>query len=242
MTACALGLAATDGNLGRDGRHVQFGSSDRELVECFVRSVGRPHANIKLEKGRLYYRAQLSDRALHEFLSKAGLTPNKSLTLAGLEFPANLFWDVTRGLLDGDGSIKSYIHNPIKKTDPAYRYERLEVIFHTASRAHAEWIQDQLRRRGVDSALLTTIRRTPTKYAGRLMFKVKMGKHASIETLANVYRDPDSRSLTRKRSVWEEFLARYSEAGARRLVRSTGADGRSFASVARALGLEEAAS
>jgi len=47
LTAYALGLAATDGNLGRDGRHVQFGSRDRELVECFVRSVGRPGASIK---------------------------------------------------------------------------------------------------------------------------------------------------------------------------------------------------
>ena len=241
MTAYALGLAATDGNLGRDGRHVQFGSGDRELVECFLRSVGRPDANIKLEKGRHYYRAQLSDRALHEFLSKAGLTPNKSRTLAGLQFPAHLFWDVTRGLLDGDGSIKSYIHNPIKKTYPGYRYERLEVIFNTASRAHAEWVQDQLRGRGLDSALLTTVRRTPAKYAGRLMFKVKMGKHASIETLANVYRDADARSLMRKRSVWNNFVARYSDVGARKLVRSTGADGRSFAAVARALGREETA-
>ena len=241
LTAYALGLAATDGNLGRDGRHVQFGSCDRELVECFVRSVGRPDANIKLEKGRLYYRAQLSDRALHEFLSKAGLTPNKSLTLAALEFPTHLFWDVTRGLLDGDGSIKSYVHSPIKKTYPDYRYERLEVIFHTASRAHAEWVKDQLRRRGLDSALLTTVRRTSAKYAGQLMFKVKMGKQASIETLANVYRDPDARSLTRKRSVWEEFLARYSDSSARKVVRSKGADGRSFAAVARALGLQEAA-
>ena len=241
LTAYALGLAATDGNLGRDGRHVQFGSGDRELVEYFLRSVGRPDANIKLARGRLYYRAQLSDRALHEFLCKAGLTPNKSLTLAGLDFPAHLFWDVARGLLDGDGSIKSYVHNPIKKTYPGYRYERLEVMFHTASRAHAEWVQDQLRGRGLPSALLTSVRRTPAKYAGRLMFKVKMGKHASIETLANVYRDPDARSLTRKRSVWDGFLARYSDSGARRLVRPTGAAGRSFAAVARALRLEEAA-
>jgi hypothetical protein len=74
------------------------------------------------------------------------------------------------------------------------------------------------------------------------MFKVKMGKHASIEALANVYRDPDGRSLTRKRSVWEEFLARYSDSGARKLVRAAGADGRSFTAVARVRGLEEAAS
>jgi hypothetical protein len=238
LTAYALGLAATDGNLGRDGRHVQFGSSDRELVQHFVRSVGRPDANIRLEKGRLYYRAQLSDRALHEFLTRAGLTPNKSLTLARLDFPDRLFWDVTRGLLDGDGSIRSYIHNPIKKTYPGYRYERLEVVFHTASRAHAEWVQDQLRCRGLDSALLTTVRRTPAEYAGRLMFKVKVGKHASIELLANVYRDRDARSLKRKRSIWDEFVARYSDADARDRVRPTGADGRSFAAVARALELQ----
>jgi hypothetical protein len=236
LTAYALGLAATDGNLGRNGRHVSFGSNDRELVEAFVRCVGRAGANITKARGRGYFRAQLSDRSLHDFLTAAGLTPNKSLTMGPLSFPPSLFWDVIRGLLDGDGSIKNYIHNPIKKSYPSYRYERLEVIFHTASREHAVWLQTSLRARGIASALITQIRKQPVEYAGNLMFLVKLGKHASIGALANVYRDPTSPRLTRKWLVWNSFRERYSDENARRLVRQAGAAGRSYAAVSKTAG------
>lgn len=235
LTAYALGLAATDGNLGRDGRYVSFGSGDRELVEQFLRCVGRAAGRITEEEGP-YYRTQISDRSLHDFLTSAGLSPNKSLTLAGLAFPSALFWDVVRGLLDGDGSIKNYVHNPIKKSYPNYRYERLEVLFHTASRDHAEWVQRQLRAHGLASALITRVRTAPAKYAGHLMFCVKMGKHASIKALMNVYRDPDSPRLTRKWLTWDSFRARYSDQTARRLVRKAGAAGRSYAAVSKTAG------
>jgi hypothetical protein len=236
ITAYALGLAATDGNLGRNGRHVSFGSNDRELVETFVRCVGRAGANITKAQGRDYFRAQLSDRGLHDFLTAAGLTPNKSLTMGSLSFPPSLLWDVIRGLLDGDGSIKNYIHNPIKKSYPSYRYERLEVIFHTASRAHAVWIQAILREHGIASALVTRVRKEPPAYAGHLLFLVKLGKHASISALGNVYSDPTAPRLTRKWLVWNSFLERYSDEDARRLVRQAGAAGRSYAAVSKTAG------
>jgi hypothetical protein len=235
LTAYALGLAATDGNLGRDGRHVSFGSNDRELVELFVRCVGRAGMHISEEEGP-YFRAQISDRGLHGFLSAAGLTPKKSLTLGGLLFPDALFWDVVRGLIDGDGSIKNYLHNPIKRSYPKYQYERLEVLFHTASRVHAEWVQSELRKRGLPSALITRRRKRPVKYAGHLMFAVKMGKHASIAALTNVYRDPTAPRLGRKWRTWESFRTRYSDQNARRLVRKAGAAGRSYAAVSKTAG------
>lgn len=233
-TAYAVGLAATDGNLGRDGRAVSMGSMDREQIETFLRCVGRIGAHISEEDGP-YYRTQLSDRSLHVFLTEAGLTPNKSLTLGALIVPDMFFWDLTRGLVDGDGSIKTYVHNPIKKTYPEYRYERLEVMFHTASRAHAEWVQAQLRRRGLASALLPTVRTKPLKYAGHLMFKVKMGKHASIEALANMYRDPNAPRLTRKWEKWDAFCARNSKEATNADPGSTLARRRSYAAITKAL-------
>ena len=208
-TAYAVGLAATDGNLGRDGRVVSMGSRDREQIETFLRCVGRVGAHIREEDGP-YYRTQLSDRSLYVFLTKAGLTPNKSLTLGALVAPEVLFWDLVRGLLDGDGSVLNYVHNPIKNTYPDYSYERLQVVFNTASRLHAEWLQEQFRRRGLSSALLTTVRTTPEQSAVRVLFMVKLGKHASIEALANMYREPNGPRLTRKWNKWDAFCARNS--------------------------------
>jgi hypothetical protein len=182
-----------------------------------------------------YYRTQIGDVSLHSFFSAAGLTPNKSLTVGALTFPPVLFWDVARGLLDGDGSVKSYIHNPIRRTYPEYRYERLEVLFHTASRVHAEWLQGQLAERGLSSALITRVRRRPVQYAGHLMFSLKMGKHASIEALASMYRDPASPRLTRKWLKWDSFLKRHSDYDDGD-VRKTGAVGKSRVTVARVAG------
>ena len=235
FTAYGLGLAATDGNLGRDGRYVQVGALDLELVANFLRCFGRDDAYISVEDGP-YYRSQLSDRVLHEFLTAAGLTPCKSLTLAGLVFPPSLFWDVVRGLIDGDGSIKSYVHNPIRRTYPGYSYERLEVHFHTASFVHAQWIHAELKARGLRSALLVSVRRTPKQYAGHVMYKVKLGKHASIALLARIYAEADTPRLTRKWMIWECFRSRYSDDSAGRLVRKAGAAGRSYAAVSKTAG------
>lgn len=201
----------------------------------FLGCFGREDAHISVNDGP-YYRSQLSDRVLHEFLTAAGLTPRKSLTLAGLVFPPSLFWDVVRGLIDGDGSIKSYVHNPIQRAYPGYTYERLEVHFHTASLAHAQWIQAELKARGLRSALLTSVRRTPEQYAGHILYKVKLGKHSSIALLARIYADGEAPRLTRKWMRWEAFRSRYSDESAGRLVRSAGAAGRSYAAVSKTAG------
>ena len=232
-TAYAVGIAATDGNLGRDGRSVSLGSMDREQVETFLHCVGRLGARISEQEGP-YFRTQLSDRSLHVFLTEAGLTPNKSLTLGALVVPEVLFWDLARGLLDGDGSILNYVHNPIKKTYPDYSYERLQVVFNTASRLHAEWIQEQFRRRGISSALLTTVRKTPEQSAARVLFVVRMGKHSSIAALASMYRDPSAPSLKRKWQKWDAFLKRYSRQEAIDEARGTLASRRSHAALDRA--------
>jgi len=232
-TAYAVGIAATDGNLARDGRVVSLGSMDREQVETFLYCVGRVGAHIREEDGP-YYRTQLSDRSLYVFLTEAGLTPNKSLTLGALVVPEVLFWDLARGLLDGDGSILNYVHNPIKKTYSDYSYERLQVVFNTASRAHAEWVQEQFCRRGIGSALLTTVRTETEQSAARVLFNVKLGKHSSIAALSNMYRDPKAPRLTRKWQKWVAFYNRYSMQGTIDEARGTLASRRSRAALAKA--------
>ncbi len=153
--------------------------------------------------------------------------------------PEGLFWDLARGLLDGDSSILNYAHKPIKNTYPDYSYERLQVVFNTASRLHAEWIQEQFRRRGISSALLTTVRTTPEQSAARVLFKVMLGKHSSIAALARMYRDPNAPRLTRKWQKWDAFHKRYSTQDPIDEARGTLAGRRSQAALAKAASSDE---
>ncbi len=235
--AYALGLAATDGCLSRDGRHVLFGSEDRGQVEAFVRCVGRPTTYISKDRNREYFRSQLGDVELYQFLADAGLTPRKSLTLSRLMFPAEYFWHVVRGLIDGDGSVKCYVHHPVRAKYPLLTYERLEVFFHTASLAHAEWIRSELANRGIRSALIVDHEPPPKRLSENPMYHVKLGKYAAIEVLCAIYADPDSPRLLRKWRTWNDFYLRHSDAGAAKLVRRAGAAGRSYAAVSRTAGL-----
>jgi hypothetical protein len=236
-SAYALGLAATDGCLVGDGRHVSMGSEDREQVEAFVRCVGRPNAYVSKDADRTYFRAQLGDVELYRFLLNAGLTPRKSLTLGKLRFPPALFWDVARGLIDGDGSISNYVHNPIKASDPNYQYERFHLHFLSASLAHATWIKEELKGRGLTSALIEENRKSPFTGQPSVIYKVKLGKHASIALAAHMYADPTAPRLERKWRTWDDFRRRYSDAHAAKLVRLAGAAGRSYAAVSRTAGL-----
>src|SRR2546426_7251538 len=128
--AYATGLAATDGFLTTRST-VGFTSTDRELVETFLRCVDRPvhykvvepdkqvgNAALKIRPRKTLYVARCQDRALYEWFLNAGVIPRKSLTLAGLVVPHVLFFDLVRGLLDGDGSVMSLIAAPGGRASP----------------------------------------------------------------------------------------------------------------------------
>ena len=144
--AYAVGLAATDGNLSGDGRHLVFDSEDAQLVETFLSCVGRPirYGHRSTRSGGICYRASFSDVELYRWFLAVGLTPAKSLTLGGIDVPDEFLFPVVRGLLDADGSIANFIHVPTKLRNPDYRYERLIAQFNSASRSHLEWLRDRL--------------------------------------------------------------------------------------------------
>ncbi len=234
-TAYGLGLAATDGCLARK-RTVAFGSSDRELVETFQACFGLAGARVEVLNAGRYFRTQLGDVGLYRFLETAGLTPHKSLTVGALHFPAVLFWHVVRGLLDGDGSIRNYVHNPIAASYPSYSYERLEVQFVSASLAHVRWLASELSRRSVRCALITDDTPSRQLRGPNAMYRIKLGKHAAIALLAHIYEDDSAPRLRRKFAIWDAFRRRYSDEAAARLVRKAGAAGRSYAAVSKTAG------
>jgi hypothetical protein len=197
--AYAVGLVATDGGLGKSGRHVSFVSKDIDQIHNFLRAVGRPNATIRMDDR--VFRVYFGDVELHRWLREAGLTPRKSLTMGGLNIPDEFFFALVRGLFDGDGSIRHYVHRPVARDYPHYRYRRLNVLFHSASFDHLEWLQAELRERlNIKGALLTQ-----TKNRQHNFYKLAYGKYASIALLTKVYEDPTSPRLLRKWLIWEDF-------------------------------------
>lgn len=109
-----VGLIATDGNLSKDGRHVNITSKDKDLLDGIKRILflklkltKKARAKDKIKK---YFFLQIGDVKFYKFLLKIGLTPKKSLTLDKIDVPKNYFKDFFRGVIDGDGSISTWVH------------------------------------------------------------------------------------------------------------------------------------
>jgi hypothetical protein len=144
--AYAVGLMATDGNLGQDGRHLAMTSKDMNLLETLRRCL-RLRASITPTVSGLglwYWHIQWSDRSLHEWLRGLGLTPAKSLTLGPLAIPDEHFADFFRGCIDGDGSISVYIDRYHAAKNPRYVYQRLYVSLVSASPDFMRWLQQRV--------------------------------------------------------------------------------------------------
>jgi len=68
--AYAIGLLTSDGNLSKDGRHIEFCSKDKELVEVFCRSLRLSNRIGTKKRGtvprKLYYRVQFGKDLLRK--------------------------------------------------------------------------------------------------------------------------------------------------------------------------------
>ena len=205
--AYAAGLAATDGNLSRDGRHVAFDSSDAQLVELFLRCVGRPirYGPCRTRSGGIAFRAAFSDVELYRWFLSIGLTPAKSLTLGCIDVPDAFLLPVVRGLLDGDGSVVNFVHAPTKRLYPDYRYERLNAQFTSASRQHLEWLRSRLERLVGTRGYIEVTPAKPPKHEFNVL---RYGKHASVELFKLLYPDSSVPRLVRKWEIWERYRLR----------------------------------
>ena len=203
LLAYAVGLIATDGCVSNNS--VSVVSGDREMLETFKSCVSR--AGRIGRHGQNAWHVYVSSVDFCRWLATIGIHPRKSLTLGSIAVPDEFFFDLARGLLDGDGSVTNFILNPggVAKRYPNYRYERINVVFRSASRDHVEWIRSTMQRLlGVETALLREPIRVPTSR----MYTLRYGKHATLRILARFYADPESPCLRRKRDIWAGYLAR----------------------------------
>jgi hypothetical protein len=150
------------------------------------------------------YRVYFGDVELYDWLKAVGLTPRKSLTMSSLRLPEEFFLDTVRGLLDGDGSIAHYVHQPNRADYPDYRYRRLCVRFYSASHDHLAWLRTRLRAVLQIRGALLRQPRSPRHD----LFVLQYAKYASIALLAKLYQDPQSPRLLRKWLIWEDFRSR----------------------------------
>ena len=180
-------------------------SGDVDLLEVFKRCI--PRAGKIGRHGPNAWHVTVSSVDFYRWLQSIGLTPATSLTLGAIEVPDAIFIDLARGLMDGDGSIANYVHHPAGNVRryPNYRYERLNVSFHSASWRHLDWLRQRLKSvMTIDGAISTSQR----KDYPNPMHELKYGKHASLALLTRMYADPASPRLDRKWRIWEAYLAR----------------------------------
>ncbi len=192
----AIGLITTDGNLSSDGRHIDFTSKDRELVQTFKEclslnnEIGRKARST--EKERRYFRVQFGNVEFYRQLLGIGLTPAKSKTLGALKIPAVYFADFLRGHLDGDGCIRSYL-------DPVYRNSiRLYTTFSSASPKHIYWLQRKIQ--GLVN-IKGFIRH------GKRVMSLTYAKKESISLCSYLYHSKDIPCLERKYRIAKPFLS-----------------------------------
>jgi hypothetical protein len=110
--------------------------------------------------------------------------------------------------MDGDGSVVNFVHAPTRKTYPKYRYERLGVAFHSASRTHIDWLRERLVPIAASKGYVRTLR-----VEGRHDFyQLGYGKAASTRLLSALYADPSSPRLIRKWLMWSDYVRRANAA------------------------------
>lgn len=184
--AYAIGLLASDGNLSKDGRHINITSKDEEMITTFKKcleinnKIGRTARGYSKEKK--YFRVQFGDKNFYEFLLTIGITPAKSKTLGELKIKKSYFKDFLRGLFDGDGNIHMFWHPESKNPQVRFR------IF-SASKKFLNWLQQS-----VNSQLGT--RGFQMKLQGAL--ELAYGTHDSIKILNFIYYKNFESCLLRK--------------------------------------------
>jgi hypothetical protein len=204
--AYVVGLIATDGCLISGRTQIGFVSLDKSLCEVLLRILGRANKirPTRTQSGATAYRVQFGDAPLYRWLQSIGLTPRKSLTLGAIVVPDAHVFSLVRGLLDGDGSVLTYTHRGTGKAKGTY--EALRVRFCSASEEHVRWLREILRARlGISGWIVRTERRGRP----RPTFYMCYGNVESARLLKQLYADPTSPALDRKRLRWIAYAVRH---------------------------------
>lgn len=167
-----LGCFLSDGNVhytrSRNGNKCpyyvnSFSSNDIEWIETITEllSPGRPLYKMKNQD---YYRLQMIDVDLSNWLIKWGCVPRKSLTLKfPNKIPDKYLPDLIRGVFDGDGSVGIYPYT-IQKNGKIYRYKKVQCYICSASRIFINSLGKILDKLGINYQVVIDDKRNKRSY------------------------------------------------------------------------------
>lgn len=199
--AYAVGLLTTDGNLSKDGRHLELTSTDIEQLENFKKCLDIK-TKISWKTGgytnRLYPRIQFGNVKLYQWLLGIGLMPNKTKVIAEIRVPDKYFFEFLRGHFDGDGSVYAYF-------DPRWKSSYMFYLtFTSASMKHIIWLQERIQDLSGFEGKINEARSSR-------VIQLRYAKQASKEIFKKMYRNKQGPYLTRKYKKAKKILRTCAE-------------------------------
>lgn len=179
-----VGLVATDGCLSSDGRHIDITAKEYNFLDSVRRSlkIENKIASKFNGKGQRSWHIQISNKNLYELFVKIGLKPRKSLTLGHLNIPGHGFVDFLRGVIDGDGGVRRWVH-------PSNGCEQWVLRIYSAAPIFSAWIKNAVE-------TWFEVKGCIHKDASNF-FTIKFGKLAARRILGDCYYD-GCLAMTRK--------------------------------------------
>jgi hypothetical protein len=189
-----VGLIASDGNLSPDGRHIDITSSDYAFLQKLKRSTGITNKiGIKYGKNKKEsFHIQMANRNFYDFLLSIGITQKKSLTISEINVPDIFFVDFLRGVIDGDGSIRSWKH-------PTNNREQWSLRICSGSKKFVIWLDEKIK------DLLQASGRIHADTRQGAVYVLKFGKLAAQIILRQCYYR-DSLNLDRKNQLAQKCV------------------------------------
>lgn len=190
-----VGLIASDGCLSQDGRHIEITAKERKFLEELKNRLGlKNKIGVKNDgKNNQAYHIQISNKNFYEFLLSVGLKPSKSLTLGKMKVVKNNFVDFCRGVIDGDGNIRRWLH-------PSNKKEQWSLRVYSSSPLFLDWLKGQitfcLKAKG-------KIYKAKARKFRKDSYILKYGKLAARKILGNCYY-PQALALNRKKRLARE--------------------------------------
>ena len=195
--AYAIGLITTDGCLSSDMRHIDFTSTDKELVATLKECLGIDNKiGVKFRRRDQYkrnkwFRVQFGDTNFYEFLVSIGLNQRKSKRLGSLKIPNSYFGDFLRGCIDGDGTIGSFKH-------PESKQPQFRIRLVSASDDFLKWVKSKVKEvLSIEGGWIYNSGIPVLSY----------GKSDSIKIVRFIYRDENCPCLLRKYNVAKALWA-----------------------------------
>ncbi len=193
-----IGLVASDGNLSPDGRHIDITSSDYEFLlkikdlTGITNKIGIKYGSNRKQKA---FHIQIGNKNFYEFLLSIGLIPKKSLAIEAVNVPKRFFVDFLRGLIDGDGSMRRWIH-------PRNLREQWSLRIYSGSSKFLEWLETKTKEYFGAHGRLHRDKRAEHNYI------LKFGKIAARQILKNCYYK-NNFSLQRKNQLAQQCILSY---------------------------------